>query len=105
MIRKFGVAIISIFFFVGVIFCTPIPSSAGDITGTGVSQADLVAIITALTAAVNELKSEVNSLSAALDASFTTVIAQDNTAALDNTLSSSYPVGFTTIVLSPRAGY
>jgi uncharacterized protein YlxW (UPF0749 family) len=80
-------------------------ANAGDITGTGVSQADLVAVITALTNAVNELKTDVNALEAALDASFTTVAGTDNTAALDNTLSSSHPVTFTTIVLSPRAGY
>lgn len=78
---------------------------AGDITSTGVSQADLVAVISALVTAVNELKTDLNATQVKLDASMTALASSDNTAAVDNTYAATNPTSFTTIVLSPRAGY
>ncbi len=59
--------------------------------------------LSALVTAVNELKTDLAATTAKLDTDHTT--ARDNVATLDNNYTSSNPVSFTTIVLSPRAGY
>ena len=69
------------------------------------SQKDLVAVITALANAVNELKTDLNATQAALDVAFAAAASSDNVAVLaDNTVATNSTT-FTTIVLSPRAGF